>query len=54
MFVRDFLRWNVSDEAVAIVASVADIGRRTDLLTLSYFLLAHSNTFSFYTPTFTR
>ena len=26
VFVRDFLRWDVSDEAVSLVAGVADLG----------------------------
>ena len=26
VFVRDFLRWDVSDEAVSLVARVADLG----------------------------
>ena len=28
VFVRDFLRWDVSDDAVSLVSSVADIGNK--------------------------
>ena len=37
VFVRDFLRWDVSDEAVSLVASVADIGN-TGSITLDEFM----------------
>ena len=37
VFVRDFLRWDVSDEAVSLVASVADIGN-TGSISLDEFM----------------
>ena len=37
VFVRDFLRWDVSDEAVSLVAGVADIGN-TGSITLDEFM----------------
>ena len=37
VFVREFLQWDVSDEAVGFVASVADIGN-TGSITLDEFL----------------